>query len=434
MPGKVHILTSQRSEALAYVLDFVFNRFYGCGYRISMHLSDVQPDDVVISYGGEKHPDGLHIASTGYIFKKDLHPFPQPELTWYEGLPVIYRSGGVMGFDLFTAIFFLLSRAEEYSNDQRDMHGRFRAEYSLFPREFVSRPVIDEWLCYFRDRFLADKPLALKPRAFRWVNTYDIDVAYAFKHRPLTRMVAGSLKNLYRLDFHAFRKRLKVLFSGDADPFDTYDFQAEISRAHDAETIYFFLLGDKDQYDRNLSAKHPGMQNLIRQVRAYATVGIHPSYASLGKPEKIGMEIGRLANILNEKVTCSRQHFLRFSLPDTYQHLIREGIRSDYSMGYADFPGFRAGTCTPHRFFDLKAGKTTELEIYPLTLMDATLRDYQYLSSSLATQQIRDLIDRVRAVKGTFISLWHNDTLQDKPANVWRQQYLEMAMYASRQS
>jgi hypothetical protein len=43
--------------------------------------------------------------------------------------------------------------------------------------------------------------------------------------------------------------------------------------------------------------------------------------------------------------------------------------------------------------------------------MDGTLRDYLNISSDRAMQYIIPLIHEVKAVNGTFMSLWHNESL-----------------------
>jgi hypothetical protein len=49
--------------------------------------------------------------------------------------------------------------------------------------------------------------------------------------------------------------------------------------------------------------------------------------------------------------------------------------------------------------------------------------------------KIKPLIDEVKAVKGTFISLWHNDTLNDRGMwQGWRSVYEEMVKYAIKES
>ena len=45
--------------------------------------------------------------------------------------------------------------------------------------------------------------------------------------------------------------------------------------------------------------------------------------------------------------------------------------------------------------------------------MDVTLHEYLKLSVDEAVEKIRDIITKVKEVKGTFISLWHNESLSD---------------------
>ena len=80
-------------------------------------------------------------------------------------------------------------------------------------------------------------------------------------------------------------------------------------------------------------------------------------------------------------------------------------------MGYASQVGFRAGTASTFRFFDLETDTTTPLKIHPFAVMDGTLKDYLNLSNTDSYNTISKLIDEVRKVNGTFIYLTHNETL-----------------------
>ena len=122
-------------------------------------------------------------------------------------------------------------------------------------------------------------------------------------------------------------------------------------------------------------------------------------------------EINRLSEVLNREVTMSRQHFLRLSLPSTYQILIELDVTDDYSMGYASQAGFRAGYADTFQFFDLENDMKTKLNIHPFALMDGTMRDYLDLDVHESYEKAKKLIDEVKNVNGTFILLWHNETL-----------------------
>jgi hypothetical protein len=48
--------------------------------------------------------------------------------------------------------------------------------------------------------------------------------------------------------------------------------------------------------------------------------------------------------------------------------------------------------------------------------MDVTLRDYMKLSPEEAAREIELLMQEVKQVNGTFMSIWHNETLTDTGA------------------
>ena len=135
----------------------------------------------------------------------------------------------------------------------------------------------------------------------------------------------------------------------------------------------------------------------------------------------------RLESITNIPTTISRQHFLRFSLPETYQNLIDLEIEEDYSMGYASHVGFRASTSIPFHFFDLDFEIQTPLLIYPFALMDTTLNDYMGLTPKQSLGRTKDLLNEVMNVNGTFITLFHNESLSGYLRwNGWKKVYEKM--------
>ena len=80
-------------------------------------------------------------------------------------------------------------------------------------------------------------------------------------------------------------------------------------------------------------------------------------------------------------------------------------------MGYASRVGFRAGTATAFRFYDLDNDIATSLQIHPFAVMDGTLKDYLNLSVKDSYDMVTKVVDEVRKVKGTFVYLTHNETL-----------------------
>jgi len=161
-------------------------------------------------------------------------------------------------------------------------------------------------------------------------------------------------------------------------------------------------------------------------VADYAQVGLQPSYFTFKNAEKLKKEKMRLEYIINRPVTCSRLHYLRLSLPDTYQNLLDIDLKEDFTMGYEKSAGFRASTCTPFYFYDLDFEIVTPLKIFPFAFTDVTLKQHMKLSNDESLAKILALKNEVKKVKGTFISVFHNETLcEDEYWEGWTNIYKE---------
>ena len=90
------------------------------------------------------------------------------------------------------------------------------------------------------------------------------------------------------------------------------------------------------------------------------------------------------------------------------------GITDDYSMGYSDDIGFRAGIAQQFNWFDLEQDQKTNLIVHPFQVMDVTLKNYLKLSQEEAIEKVSEMINGVRLVGGEFCTLWHNSSLSEK--------------------
>jgi len=239
---------------------------------------------------------------------------------------------------------------------------------------------------------------------------------------------------LLRGDIIDIKDRWKTLVLRKPDPLDTFDQLNHWHNSYSVNPIYFFLVGEHSKFDGNLPADSSLMQKTVRNIALQNEIGVHPSYNSNSNDEIIRKEINSLQTLSGKTIFRSRQHFLRMNLPETYQSLIKCGIKEDYTMGFAEVPGFRAGTCTPFPFYDLSTESETELMVYPLVVMDATFLNYLLLSPDKALELTFKLIDEVKKVKGTFISLWHNSLLSDIKKNKgWQNIYPQVLKKASKE-
>lgn len=333
----------------------------------------------------------------------------------WEEVPCFFSAGAKSNipFDIFAASFYLISRYEEYLPHVKDIHERFTAEQSLaFKFRFLEKPVVDIWALKLKEVLLERFPEYHFPdRKFDYISTIDVDNAYAYKHKSFVRSTGGFFNDLFRLNLKSFLDRFLVLTGLKKDPYNLFDTLLELSKVHKIKTIFFFLIADYTTFDTNVSASKSKFKLLIKHIVDYAVVGLHPSYFTMKNSLMLKKEKERLEKITNIPTQKSRQHFLRFSLPETYQNLIDLEIEEDYSMGYASHVGFRAGTSIPFYFYDLDFEIQTPLKVFPFALMDTTLNDYMGLTPKQSIGRISDLYKEVKAVKGTFITLFHNESV-----------------------
>ena len=271
----------------------------------------------------------------------------------WEGLPAFFKTSkeADIQFDIFAASFYLVSRYEEYLLYDPDKHNRFTSEQSIATEGgFLEDPIVDQWAYKLVDKIKEKFPsFEINPKGFEFVPTFDIDNAYAYKNKGVYRAILGTLKSLITLNYSDVKDRFSVYFKVKKDPYDIYDRVFSILDEW-PNTIWFALVGKYGRYDRNVSIQNPEMRNLLVRIRNRFNVGIHPSYYSGTNIDRVRGEVSNIVWAIDKEVMSSRQHYLRLFFPTTYSNLISLGIKEDYSMGYSNHSGFRAGTCTPILF------------------------------------------------------------------------------------
>lgn len=338
------------------------------------------------------------------------------EIGNYKGLKTLFHaSRGELPFDIFGAVFYCLSRMEEYGANSVDTHGRFLHTGSiLYKLGVLDTPIVDLWVAEFKTELKAFYPmLECNPESYKFLNTLDIDQAFCYKEKGWKRNMGGLLRDLLSARFKDALMRLKVLLNKAPDPFDTFEYILKLHNERKLKSVVFLLLADYGAYDKNVNYQNPAFQNRMKQLQEKMSLGIHPSYFSFNDLALMRKQIKRLVEFQKMPVAQSRQHYLRFNLPITFQNLIEAGIRHEYSMGYAETIGFRAGTAHAFRWFDLSANEVSVLELHPFCVMDVTLKNYMQLSPQQAINTIQILINKVKNVNGTFAAIWHNETISN---------------------
>jgi hypothetical protein len=379
-----------------------------------------------INYSTDQIGEGYSVEPHPLIFEDSIKQ-QETNCFLFNGLPAFFKTKGDFPFDVFAACFYLLSRYEEYLPHRKDSYGRYAHENSLAFREnFLHLPVINMWLKEFSDSLRKRFPeLQIHSSKFEFIPTYDIDEAYSYKHKAWWRIAGAIVKSLLKGELRKIRERIRVLGNRLPDPFDSYAVMDNLHQQHQLKPRYFFLIAQNTgKYDRNILPENRALVSLIKEHARKYEIGIHPSWQSGDDSTLLEKEIIMLEKLSSKKITTSRQHFIRFTLPGTYRQLIKYGINQDYSMGYGSINGFRASVASEFLWYDLEKEEQTSLRLFPFCFMEANAFFEQKITAEQALDEMRSYYKTVRAVNGLMITIWHNTFLgTDKMFKGWREIY-----------
>lgn len=403
---KLRVPQGDLSQGLNYVAEYLFHERLGLDLEflesssaqsIALEVPDLQ---VTFNFGralpiSQMENEQLSLSEIDFSDAK---------------IPVIFPDSSLpLKFDILSGVFFFLSRYEEYIIRDRDAHGRFCAKHSIQNEwDTLRKPLVDIWVEELRIRLKSFFPsLDIKEDYFDAINTYDIDQPFALRGKPFLKVAGRAALDVLGFKISSLKKKLRYFLKG-VDPFEDWLGYLKLTK----NPHVFFLMAGDTQFDKNVQVGTRAFSELVLHLLQKVNVGLHPSYDGQER-NSLALEKRTLEEICGVTITKSRQHYLRFSLPETPRWLITEGIHVDYSLGFPDAIGFRAGTSRPFPFFDLERQKTTSLQLVPFSVMDVTLRNYLKLSPKQAMDSVELLINEVRASKGLFVSLWHNESLSE---------------------
>lgn len=433
------VFTKRKTPRVLYIVDFILGQLCDFSFSVTDNIEEYKESNKLkINYSEKKILAGEFFLPPHSLLFQNTIEVQDTNIANFYNLPCLFAidtDESDFPFDILAASFWLLTRYEEYLPTPKDSHGRFAAHNCLAKREkFLHLPIIQLWTKHFAQTLCQQfKPLSYSTLPFKFKPSYDIDMAWSYREKGLIRTVGGILSSLKNGKFQQIIQRLQVLSGSKKDPFDSYALLDEIHDTYKIYPLFFFLLGDFGEFDKNINPKNKALQSIVQKIHQKYLVGIHPSYASNAQSQKVAQEILRLKKITGEKVTHSRQHFLKLTFPDTYRQLIKCGIKNDYSMGYAAEIGYRAGVGVPFFWYDLKKEIKTDLRVHPFQVMDVSLRFYLKYSCNEALKVVTEMIKTQQKVGGTFMTLWHNSSFaeEDGWSKEWQDLYLNIVKRAS---
>ncbi len=410
------------SNRLGYILNEVFVNQLGITFKHTDSLDYFEKShSIKLNYSASIIDGCLNIPANNLLFEEDIFKqqiFVEKDAEWkflffqqsFEDIPDFRHPTQYLSFDMFSAMFYLLSRYEEYLPSLKDEHQRYKETNSLaFKNGFLEIPLIDFWIKQFKIIFKKQYPeIELKQTHFKQINTIDIDFIYKYKGHSKLRLIQKAAGALYRRNWDQ-----RIFDKTKSDPYDSYDYLTKTANAKNIETIFFFLLADYGTYDKNHAPLSELYTNLVKNLCKHYTCGIHPSYRSTIDNKALTHELELFEKLTSQKARFSRNHFLKINIPETYLQLGKAGIEKDFTMAYSNHTGFRASASFPFLFFDLAGNMSTSLWVQPVCLMDVTLKNAMKMDPAAAIDKIAALKNIVKEANGTFVTIWHNSSFDE---------------------
>lgn len=337
------------------------------------------------------------------------------------------ENGAEIHYDILGLTYWMLNRLEEIHRTDLDNHERFPAINShAYKYSYLDRPIVDEWLDVLKQIMKRVWPdLKLKKHQFSIKVSHDVDAPSRFSFSTpasiIKSMVSLVIKNkniklALMAPFIYWGSRNKI---HSLDPYNTFDWLMSVSEKNNLTSAFYFICGRTDESkDALYEPDHPIIKKIMLEIyKRGHEVGLHPSYNSYNNPEQIKSEAQRLKKVCKElgikqSQWGGRMHFLRWSHPTTLQAWNDAGMSYDSTLGYADQPGFRCGTCHDYTGFNPITDTILNIKVRPLIVMECTVIDKRYLGLGYTDKSLQTFIDlknKCKTVRGNFTILWHNN-------------------------
>ncbi len=411
----IFIYCKSITNRIQYACEIIFKTILLVEYKITTSQEEFNNyTGPKITYGNNINlATDIQIEAVSILYETSISKQNSEAIEFNKYKALFATKGGTFPFDPFANAFFLVSRYEEYLPSVLDSHKRFKPENSVaFQRNFLKNPIVNLMAIDIKKLILEKHPnFFFKPIPYNFVPTLDIDNAFAYKNKGVLRNTLAIISLLFKLKFKKIYHRSRVLLGLLPDPYDSYEKQMNIHDQYGVKAKYFFLLGDYNSFDKNVNHRNKELISVIKQMNSKYDVGIHPSYYANYYESRVKKEINRLENIIEKPVEISRQHYLRIKFPETYQNLIKCGIKHDYSMGYSTQLGFRASICTPFPFYDISSETITNLIIHPFVAMDASFKFFLKVRASEVPYQVKPYYEIIKNLGGEMCVIFHNESI-----------------------
>lgn len=323
------------------------------------------------SYTNKPLGDEFFIASHSLLFEKGVIN-QNLKIEKWENLPVFFitNKNGLCPFDIFAASFFLLTRYEESLPHMKTNLGHFNHLDSIASKyNFLDKPIVDLWVFKF---------YKILCKNFQEISQYingksskelllEVHIPYRYKYRSYLVNLGDFFSSLWSLNLRDLVYQILVLLRTRKDPYDSFDSWNELFENSSFNPKVFFLFAKSSSYQSTVSIFNFNYIKKIKQVGDYFNLGILASVqAQILSKDQLVKEKKDFQNVTHKSITSVRFSEGIREVTIDYENLSNSEFNNDYSMGYNNQIGFRAGTATPFYFYDISNEFQLPLKVHPV--------------------------------------------------------------------
>lgn len=409
------IFTQKITPRKSYIFKQILTNILGLKIKFTSKIEEfIASKDLKFSYGRSRMGNEFFVQCSGLLNCQGVSELDIQVKDW-DGVSCFFEVENTsdVPFDIFAASFYMLSRYEEYLPYQKNEMGFFPAEESLaFKHDFLHQPVVDLWAYKLKDILQRHFPdLEFPKRKFRKKYILSVAELYKYKKKGLVRNTGGALIDLFQLRVKSLFERMRAQFIWVQDPYDVYKELLQFSKTQKITWSFMFQLSDISRYNKNIGYNRQTYHAMIKSMGDYGKIGLLLGYEAIFDLKTLKKEKLRWEQIANRELEMAMTNDYGINLPDLYNNYDAVEIANDYSMCFSDKIGFRAGTCTSFRYYELKLERISPLKIHP-----AAFNSHSFVPSSFF--EVKTNLERLKAeiesVDGELIMIYKNTDFSEE--------------------
>lgn len=403
------IFTQKITPRKSYIFKQMLTKILGLEFKFTSKIEEfIASKDLKFSYGKSRMGNEFFVQSHGLLNDQGVSEIPVEVKDW-GGIPCFFEVENTsdVPFDIFSAAFYMLSRYEEYLPHQSNADGFFPATASLaYKNDFLHQPVVDFWAYKLKTILQEHFPdLSFSQRKFDKKYVLSVAELYKYKKKGMMRNLGGGIRDLVRLRIKSVFERIRTQFIWVKDPYDVYKELLQFSKQQKINWNFMFQLSDFSIHNKNIGYNRPTYHAMIKSMGDYGKIGLLVGYEAVFDLKTLRKEKARWEQIANRELKMALTNDYGVRLPDMYNNYDACEIGNDYSMGFPDKIGFRAGTCTAFQYYELKLER-----ISPLTIHPTAFNSEAFVPSSFF--EVKTILERMKTdvmnVDGELIMLFKN--------------------------